>query len=328
MTRCAMKRSLKMLLMAIAAFMLSPSASRAQDYPSKVIRIVVPFAAGGAVDAVARTMARHFAERLGQQVYVENRPGASGNIGAEAVVQSAPDGYTLLVSASTLIVNPVVSAERASFDPLKDLTQLALIAKGPLLFIVHPGAADSVQDFVAKARSKPEAFNFATGGYGSAGHMAAESFKLRAGFNIPVVLYKGTGPAFNDLVGGHISGIMDPLLTSLPLAQGKKATGLAIASPARSSLAPDVPTFAEAGFPGFEFYTWYGLWAPVNLPADITDKIHKILTEIGASADARKWFESQGLDYSGVGGQSFREFSLKEQALYDEIVKKGNIARQ
>jgi tripartite-type tricarboxylate transporter receptor subunit TctC len=188
--------------------------------------------------------------------------------------------------------------------------------------------ADSVQDFVAKARAKPEAFNFATGGYGSAGHMAAESFKLRAGFNIPVVLYKGTGPAFNDLVGGHISGIMDPLLTSLPLAQGKKATGLAIASPVRSSLAPDVPTFAEAGFPGFEFYTWYGLWAPAKLPADIIDKIHKTLTEIGASADARKWFESQGLDYSGVGGPSFREFSLKEQALYDEIVKKGNIARQ
>jgi tripartite-type tricarboxylate transporter receptor subunit TctC len=328
MTQRAVKRTLKIALVLIAALALAPSASRSQDYPNKVIRIVVPFAAGGAVDAVARTMARYFADRLGQQVYVENRPGASGNIGAEAVVQATPDGYTLLVSASTLIVNPVVSAERASFDPLKDLTQLALIAKGPVLFIVNPGVADNVQDFVAKARAKPEAFNFATGGYGSAGHMAAESFKLRAGFNIPVVLYKGTGPAFNDLVGGHISGIMDPLLTSLPLAQGKKATGLAIASLVRSPLAPDIPTFAEAGFPGFEFYTWYGLWAPAKLPADVADKIHQVLTEIGASADVRKWFESQGLDYSGVGGASFREFSLSEQALYDEIVKKGNLPRQ
>src|ERR1043166_6344028 len=142
MKQYAMRRSLTIALLMMAASFLAPSVSHAQDYPNKVIRIVVPFAAGGAVDAVARTMARHFAERLGQQVYVENKPGASGNIGAETGGQGAPAG-------STLIVNPVVSAERASFDPLKDLTQLALIAKGPLLFIVHPGAADSVQDFVA-----------------------------------------------------------------------------------------------------------------------------------------------------------------------------------
>src|ERR1043166_1186790 len=136
MKQYSMRRSLTIALLMMAASFLAPSVSHAQDYPNKVIRIVVPFAAGGAVDAVARTMARHFAERLGQQVYVENKPGASGNIGAETVVQAAPDGYTLLVSASTLIVNPVVSAERASFDPLKDLTQLALIANGPLLFLV------------------------------------------------------------------------------------------------------------------------------------------------------------------------------------------------
>ncbi len=327
------KRLLAMATVMLAAFSLARSAAHAQasqtqDYPNRVIRIIVPFTAGGAVDIIARTMARYFSEKFGQQVYVENRPGASGNIGAEAVAQAAPDGYTLLVSASTFVVNPVVAAERAPFDPLKDFSQVGLIAKGPLLFITHPGVADSVQDFVAKARAHPEAFNLATGGYGSAGHMAAESFKLRAGLNIPVVLYKGTGPAFTDLIGGTISGMLDPLVTSLPLAQGKRATALAIASPTRSALAPDVPTFTEAGFPGFEFYTWYGLWGPANLPANVVGKIEQALTEIGASADAQKWFEAQGLQYSGIGGASFLDFSRGEQNLYADIVKKGNITQQ
>jgi tripartite-type tricarboxylate transporter receptor subunit TctC len=328
-----MKRSLTMTLTTIAAASLALSAAhaqapQAQDYPNRLIRIIVPFTAGGAVDVIARTMAKHLSDKFHQQIYVENRPGASGNIGAETVAQSAPDGYTLLISASTFVVNPVVSAEHASFDPLKDFSPLGLIAKGPLLFIVHAGVADSVQDFVAKARAHPEAFNFATGGYGSAGHMAAESFKLRAGLNVPVVLYKGTGPAFTDLMGGTISGMLDPLVTSLPLAQGKTATALAIAGPARSALAPEVPTFAEAGFPGFAFYTWYGLWGPANLPANVISTIEQALTEIGTSADAQKWFEAQGLQYSGVGGPPFLDFSRSEQSLYADIVKKGNIKPQ
>src|ERR1044071_6438270 len=267
---------LLMIIAALAALVLSPPA-RTQDYPTQTIRIVVPFAAGGAVDAVARTMAKHLSDKLKQQIYVENRAGASGNIGAEQVVQSPPDGYSLLVSASTLVVNPVVSAEKAPFDPLKDLTQLGLIAKGPVLFIVNPQVASTLKEFVEKAKAQPAAYNFATGGYGSAGHMSAESFKLRAGLTITVVLYRGTGPAFNDLVGGHISGIMDPLLTSLPLAQGKKVNALALASPKRSPLAPEIPAFAEAGYPGFEFYTWYGLWGPANLPAPIVATISKAL---------------------------------------------------
>jgi len=321
-----MKRILAMLTI-IAAFAAS-AAVHAEDYPDRVVRIVVPFTAGGAVDLVARTMAKYLSDQLHQEVYVDNRPGASGNLGAQTVSQAAPDGYTLLVSASTLVVNPVVAAAPPPFDPLKDFSPLGLIAKGPLLFIVHSGLASSVQDFVAKAKTHPEAFNFATGGYGSAGHMAAESFKLRAGLNVPVVLYKGTGPAFTDLMGGTISGMLDPLVTSLPLAQGKEATALAIASPARSALAPDVPTFAEAGFPGFEFYTWYGLWGPANLPPNVVAAISHALGVIGESADAQKWFASQGLQYSGIGGAPFLDFSRSEQSLYADIMKHGNITRQ
>jgi len=185
-----------------------------------------------------------------------------------------------------------------------------------------------VQDFVAKAKAHSEGFNFATGGYGSAGHMAAESFKLRAGLSIPVVLYKGTGPAFTDLMGGTISGMLDPLVTSLPLAQGKQATALAIAAPARSTLAPDVPTFSEAGYPGFEFYTWYGLWGPAKLPSNVVETISHALATIGASAEAQKWFSGQGLDYSGIGGEAFVEFERRERNLYADIMKRGNITRQ
>jgi tripartite-type tricarboxylate transporter receptor subunit TctC len=317
-----------MAFVTLAACWLGIPAAHAQNYPNKIIRIIVPFAAGGGVDSVARMMAKYLSDNLHQQIYVENRPGASGNVGAEAVVQAPPDGYTLLISASTLIVNPVVSAERPSFDPLKDFSHLGLIAKGPVLFIIHPGLANNLQEFVAKARANPEKFNFATGGYGSAGHMAAESFKLEAGLKVPVVLYRGTAPAFNDLVGGHISGLMDPLVTSLPLALGKKATAIAIASAVRSPLAPDVPTFAEAGFPGFEFYTWYGLWGPVKLPVNVIDRIGQALKEIAGTPDAQKWFESQGLEYSGVGGKPFQDFSRSEQVRYEELVKKGNITRQ
>jgi tripartite-type tricarboxylate transporter receptor subunit TctC len=318
--------ALMLLSLEVLPFALSPAC--AQDYPSRTIRIVVPFAPGGAVDVIARIMAKNLTERLHQPVYVENRAGASGNVGAEAVAEAAPDGYTLLFSASTFVVNPIVLAEHSPFDPIADFTPLALIAKGPLLFIVHPSTADSVQDFVARARAHPEAFNFATGGYGSAGHMAAESLKLRAELNIPVVLYKGTGPAFTDIISGTISGMLDPIVTSLPLVKGKKVAALALAGPTRSPLAPDVPTFAEAGFPSFEFYTWYGLWAPAHLPTDVADTISRALTVIGSSAETRQWFESEGLQYSGVGGTTFIEFEHSEQKLYADIVKNGHIKPQ
>jgi tripartite-type tricarboxylate transporter receptor subunit TctC len=319
-------RKILVMLTVLATWTVS-SAARA-EYPDRIVRIIVPFTAGGAVDLIARIMARNLSEQFHQEVYVDNRPGASGNLGAEQVQQAPADGTTLLFSASTFVVNPVVAAEPPPFDPLKDFTPLGLVAKGPLLFIAHAGVADSVADFVTKAKAHPDSFNFATGGYGSAGHMAAESFKLRAGLSIPVVLYKGTGPAFTDLMGGTISGMLDPLVTSLPLARGKQATALAIAAPTRSALAPDVPTFAEAGYPGFEFYTWYGLWGPAKLPPNVVEAISRALTAIGASPDAQKWFASQGLDYSGIGGDAFVEFSKREQNLYADIMKRGNITRQ
>ncbi len=323
-----MRRGLEALLVFAALAFNATASVHAQDYPLRTVRIIVPFAAGGAVDVVARFMAKQLSDTLKQDFVVENRPGASGNLGANAVMQSAADGYTFMISASTFVVSPIVAAEAPRFDPLKDFTQIALVAKGPLLFVVHPDVADSVQGFIAKAKADPSKYNFATGGYGSAGHVSAEAFKLKAGLNIPVLLYRGTAPVLTDLMGGHVSGLMDPLLTSLPLAKSGAVRALAISDTKRSALTPETPTFAELGFAGFEFYTWYGLWGPANLLPGVTAKVTAVLAEIGRSADAVKWFEAQGLEYSGATGAAFTDFERAEQTKYAAIMKAGNIAKQ
>jgi tripartite-type tricarboxylate transporter receptor subunit TctC len=317
---------MRFMQLAVLSMLLLANTAGAQ--PGKLLRIVVPFPPGGGVDVVARKLGERLSQELGQQVIVENRPGASGNIGADAVAKSAPDGNTLLVSASTFIVNPIVAAQKAPFDQMQDFTHIALIAKGPVLFITHPSYGANLREFVEKAKASPERYNLATGGYGSAGHLAAESFKLRAGLRIPVVLYKGTAPAFADLMGGQISGIFDPLVTALPLAKGGKVQALALAAPKRSPLAPDVPTLAEAGIPGFEFYTWYGLWGPAGIPQAAAQRIESALAAAGKSPELASWFQSQGLEYGNLTGKSFVEFERREQATVEDIVRRGNLTRQ
>jgi len=305
---------------------LFAGAALAQGGP--VLRIVVPFPPGGGVDVVGRTFAQNLSRELGQSAIVDNRPGASGNIGADLVGKAAPDGNTLLVSASTFIVNPLVSAQKAPFEPMKDFTHLALLAKGPVLLITNPGYGATLREFVERAKASPDKYNFATGGYGSAGHLAAEAFKLRAGLKIPVVLYKGTAPAFADLMGGEISGLFDPLVTSLPLAKGGKVLALALAAPKRSPLAPDVPTVAEAGIPDFEFYTWYGLWGPPGMSDAAIARIERAVNSAGRSAELGKWFESQGLEYGNLTAKAFVDFEKREQATVADIMKRGGLKPQ
>jgi tripartite-type tricarboxylate transporter receptor subunit TctC len=323
-----MKRRLLWMLLCFASCLVALSQARADEYPNRNVRVVVPFSAGGAIDVIARMMARHLGDKLGQQFYVENRPGASGNIGSDLVSKAPADGFTLLISASTLIVNPVVAAEPAPFDPLKDFSYITLLARGPLLFIVHPSVGNSVPEFVAKAKAQPDKYNLATGGLGGAPHMAAEYFKIQAGLTIPVVLYRGTGPAFTDLIGGHISGMLDPLPTSLPLTQSGKTKAIAISSLKRNALASDVPTLDEVGYPGFEFYTWYGLWAPPNLPQAVADRLAAAVREIGGLAEVTQWFQSQGLEFSGLEGSAFLHYSQADQAKYQDIVKRAKIERR
>ena len=320
--------TLRLLALLFSLLALGSLPAQADDYPSKNVRIVVPFSAGGAIDILARTLAKNLSEKFGKNVYVENKPGASGNIGSEFVAKAAPDGYTLLISASTLIVNPVVMAQPGPVDPLKDFSYVSLLARGPLLFIVYPSVANSVAEFVAKAKAHPDKYNMATGGLGGAGHMASEYFKVMAGLSIPVVLYKGTGPAFNDLVGGHISAMLDPLSTSLPLAQSGKTKAVAVSSLKRLPQVPDVPTLDEVGYKGFEFYTWYGLWAPRNLPPAIIQKLAETIREIGHRPDMHKWFESRGLEFSGISGQEFLDYSKADQAKHADIVRRAKIEKR
>jgi tripartite-type tricarboxylate transporter receptor subunit TctC len=319
---------LRFLLLWLGAMLSGPVMAQPIDYPDRPVRLIVPFAAGGGVDVVARTLGQSLSEKFGQPVVIENRPGASGNVGASVVLQAPGDGYTLLLSASTFAVNPVIAAERPNYDPIADFRHLALIAKGPLLFIVHPSAADSLADFMKRAKAAPDKYNLATGGYGSAGHMSAEALKLQGGLSIPVVLYRGTAPVFADLLGGHISGLLDPLVTSLPLAQSGQVKALAISADRRSPLAPDVPTFAESGFGAFEFYTGYGVWAQKSMPAALADRISAAVREVGAQPAMAQWFRSQGLEFSGIGGDDFVAFERQEQTRYEEIMKRGNLTRQ
>lgn len=314
------------LLVCLGALGIQSAA--AEQYPIRPIRIVVPFSGGGAIDVLARLLAKDLSERLRQSVYVENKPGASGNIGAELVSDAPPDGYTLMVTASTLIVNPVVERNPASFNPLTDLSYISLIARGPLLFDVNPSVANTVAGFVAKAKAYPEKYNMATGGFGSAGHLAAEDFKVRAGLSIPVILYKGTGPAFTDLVGGHVSAMLDPLSTSLPLANGGQVKAIGITSLKSSPLAPGVPTLNDLGYKGFEFYTWYGLWAPPHMPQDIADKLADAVDRIGGSADAGQWFKARGLEFSGLRGEQFLDYAKADQAKQAAIVRTARIEKQ
>jgi len=302
---------------------------QAASYPSKPVRLVVPFVAGGAVDAVARTVAARLEADLGQKVVVENRAGASGNIGADLVARAPADGYTLLLTASTLVINPLIMKERPPFDPVKDLAPLALVASGPLLFVTPPATqVATVQDFVARAKAEPEKFNFAVGGFGAAGHLAVESFKYRAGLKVPTILYKGTAPALVDLMGGQVSGMMDPLLSSLPPVKAGKLKALAVTGQRRSPLAPDVPTFAEAGYPEVDFFTWYGFWGPANLPAPVVEKLEAAVKRIVAEPETRAWFARQGLELAGVTGARFRAFIDQEIAKAREIVQLANIVEQ
>jgi tripartite-type tricarboxylate transporter receptor subunit TctC len=316
-----------MTISALAAALLGGAApAAAQSYPARTVTVVVPFPAGGSVDGVARILVQKLNETVGQHFIVENRAGgASGTVGANAVAKAAPDGYTLMVSASVHVINPFLY-KSVPYDVVNDFTPVSLIADGPLIVSTTPSMpANNLKDFFALVRKDPQKYTFGTTSIGSASHLAIELLKSDAGLDTLVVAYKGTAPALTDLMSGQIHLLADPMLSSLPLAQGGKIKALGLTSLKRAAAAPEIPTVEESGVNGFHFVSWYGLWGPKNLPADISDKLQSDIAKVLALPDVKQRLNTLGFDPIGTGGAQFASYIRDEMATYEKIIRDAKI---
>jgi len=315
-----------MSALAIALAAPLPVAATAQDYPSRTVTVVVPFPAGGSVDGVARILVQKLNETVGQHFIVENRAGgASGIVGANAVAKAAPDGYTLIVSASVQVINPFLY-KSVPYDVVHDFTPVTLLAEGPLIVSTTPSVpANNLKDFFALVRKDPQKYTFGGTSLGSAGHLAIELLKHDAGLDTLVITYKGTAPALTDLMSGQIQLLADPMLSSLPLAQSGKIKALGLTSLKRAAAAPEIPTVEESGVKGFAFVSWYGLWGPKNLPADLSNKLQTEIAKVLALPDVKQRLNALGFDPIGSGSEQFAAYIRDEMAKYEKIITDAKI---
>jgi tripartite-type tricarboxylate transporter receptor subunit TctC len=263
---------------AAGALLAAPALAQG-GFPARTIRLVVPYPPGGATDAMSRLAAQKIQEKLGATVVVENRSGANGQVGAQAVLQAPADGYTILGSAS---IHPMARhvMRNVPYDPVTDFVPLARTARGPLVMVMSPQRPQrTIPEVVAAAKAEPARWTFATSSLGSAGHLGSIEFNRVTGANIEIVGYRGTAPALTDVAAGNAQLMFDPVLATLPMIRGGQLRGLGIATARRTPLAPDLATMAEAGLPGFEFYSWYGVWAPRGVPAEIVARYNAALVE-------------------------------------------------
>ncbi len=311
---------------AIALLGLIPAPASAQTYPARTVTVVVPFPAGGSVDGVARILVQKLNETAGQHFIVENRAGgASGTVGANAVAKAAPDGYTLMVSASVHVINPFLY-KSVPYDVVSDFTPVSLLADGPLIVSTTPSMpANNLKDLFDLVRKDPQKYTFGTTSIGSASHLAIELLKLDAGLDTLVVPYKGTAPALTDLMSGQIHLLADPMLSSLPLARGGKIKALGLTSLKRAASAPEIPTVEESGVKGFEFVSWYGLWGPKNLPADVSAKLQADIARVLALPDMKQRLNALGFEPIGSNGEQFATYIRDEMAKYQKIIKDAKI---
>src|SRR5712692_6831258 len=252
----------------------------AQGYPSKPIRLIVPFAAGGGNDNVARLVGKRLSDGLGQQIIIDNRPGAGGVVGAELAAKSAPDGYTLFLGGvGSHAINPNLH-ERLLYDPIRDFAPVILLASAPLILVLHPSVpADSIREFIALARAKPDQLNYASNGNGSSSHLAAVMFDSMAGVDMVHVPYKGLSPALTDLLSGRVQLMFSSVVAILPHIKAGKLRGLAVTGSRRLASMPNLPTIAESGLPGYEASSWYGVLAPAGTPREIVARLNAELVK-------------------------------------------------
>jgi tripartite-type tricarboxylate transporter receptor subunit TctC len=304
------------------ALLLACAAAGAQDYPNRPVRMISPFPPGGSVDLIARLVASRLSENLGQQVVVENRSGASGNIGTELVARAAPDGYTLLINTIPFVANTFLYS-KLPYDPLKDFAPVMQISASPSLLAVHPSLpARSVKELLALARARPGELNYGSAGPATNPHIAGELFNYLGKLNIVAVHFKGGGPAIVAAISGEVGIVFTNFAETAALAKAGRLRALGVSSAKRNATMPEVPTIAEAGLPGYEFTTWHGLWAPKATPGAVIALLSDRLKKTMAAPDQVKRFEERGVD---VIASSPEEFSAHLQSEYK---KWGRVIRE
>jgi tripartite-type tricarboxylate transporter receptor subunit TctC len=313
------KAALLLLVLSVPAF--------AQDYPNRPVRLIIPFPPGGSNDVVGRMVAKQLSEKMGQQVFVDNRGGAGGTIGTEAVAKADPDGYTLAIVSIAHAVNPALY--KLHYDPIKSFTPISILATGPNVLVVNPESPfKTVKDLLAAAKAKPGELNYASAGVGSFQHLGAELFKLTAGVNIVHVPYKGGGPAMQDVIAGHVKIMFSSLVQTTPFIKSGQLIALGTGGAKRNPVLPDVPTIAEAGVPGYVGDNWWGIVAPAGLPKPLADKVYKAVQEALKAPELQAQFEREGAATVDMSSAEFGKYIETEIVKWARVVKEGGITAQ
>ena len=316
------------LLCAAALFAAADRATCADSaigYPTKPVRLVVPWPPGGGTDVFARVIGQKLGERLGYTVVVDNRPGASGNVGAEMVAKLPPDGYTIMLATITLATNPSMY-KTLNFEPLKDFAPITLVAGVPHVLVVSPTlAANSVKDLIALAKAEPGKLNYASAGNGSPFHLAAELFKSLTGTTIVHVPYQGGGPAITAVIGGQVQLTFGNLVAVLPLVKGGKLKALGVTGATRSAAAPDLPTIAEEGVRGYDFSSWFGFFAPGKTPKAVIAKLNQEIVHILKTPEMKNRLTQDGADVIASTPQEFSAYLASETRKWEQVIKQAGI---
>ena len=305
----------------LGAILITPLTAAAQQYPTKAIRFVVPFAPGGGTDIIGRVVAQALNDALGQPVVVDNRGGAGSTLGTEIVAKSPADGYTILFGNISLAFNATLYT-KLRYDTIRDLAPISLSAVQPNILVIHPGLpAKNLKEFIELARANPGKYNYASAGTGSGTHLAAELLKLQTKIDIVHVPYKGTGPALTDLLGGQINMMVSTFASALPHVKSGRMRALGVTTAKRSPAAPDVPTLIEGGVAGYDYSTWYGLLAPAGTPKPVIDMLNASTRKVLARDDIKQKLESQGVDPIVNTPAEFSAYMKSETEKWGKVVK-------
>src|SRR6516162_4455931 len=320
-----MMRRLSLALLALVIGALAGTA-KAAPYPDRPVKILVGFSAGGGTDVAARVMAQKLTDALGQTVVVENRPGVSGMLAAEAAAKATPDGYTLMMGSQTTLAVAPALYRKFSIDAARDFAGVAMAGVSPLVLVVHPSSpAQSVKDLIARAKAQPGSLNFGSGGLGTTPHMAGELFSIQAGIKLVHVAYRGEAPAINDLLGGQIPMMFANLSAVIGNVKAGSLRALAVTSAQRAATAPEIPTIAEVALPGFDAATWFALVAPAGTPRDVVARLNSQVTRLVGQAEVRQRFADLGMTIGAGTPDALDGYVKSEIAKWSKVIKDADI---